>query len=699
MPHRLDTIRNIGIVAHIDAGKTTLTERLLFYTKTSHRLGEVDRGTTITDFDPEEQERGITIYSAAVSFKWKDVTVNLIDTPGHVDFTAEVERSLRVLDGAVVVFSAREGVEAQSETVWRQADKYGVPRLALVNKLDREGADFFGTVDQIEKRLKAKPLVLHVPQGMGPPHVKDPFRGLVDLVEMQLLTFPPKDEALAGGAALAAITKSPIPEELADIAAEYREHLVSTLFDFSDEIAELAMQEAPIPPDLMRKAIRQATVQRKVVPVLCGSALDCIGVQPVLDAIAWYLPSPADVPPVEGLDPSKKPPAPAVRKPDPKAPFSGLVFKIIAEKHGDLYFVRVYSGTLKAGSRAWNPLRQKKENIAQLWHVQADRREQIEEAFAGDIVGVIGPRASVTGDTLCDANEPILLESIQFPETVISMAIEPDTSLERKKLAETLEMMKRQDPTFRAIESEETGQTLISGMGELHLEVIRHRLERDFNLKCRVHKPRVSYKETLAKPVTVKGDVNRLVGGQNLVATVTLRAEPIDDQSGPIVEQGWFPESDSLAALAGLMTESVRESAERGGLKGCPLWGVRITVLESPIPEPFPGDVAIRMAASEAIDRMLEAAGTVLLEPVMRVEVSVPEEHLGDVINDLQQRRAIITATEIRGGVNVLTAEAPLASMFGYSAAVRSVSQGRASFTMAPLKYGPAPAEMADSFV
>ena len=699
MARQLDTIRNIGIVAHIDAGKTTLTERMLFYTKTSHRLGEVDRGTTITDFDPEEQERGITIYSAAVSFKWRDVTVNLIDTPGHVDFTAEVERSLRVLDGAVVVFSAREGVEAQSETVWRQADKYGVPRIALVNKLDREGADFFGTIDQIEKRLGAKPLVLHLPQGMGPPHVKDPFRGIVDLVEMQLLTFPPKDEALAGGAALTAVTKSPIPDELADMAAEYREQLVSTLFDYSDEIAELAMSEAPIPPDLMRKAIRQATIARKVVPILAGSALDCIGVQPVLDAVAWYLPSPADVPPVEGLDPSKKPPVPVVRKPDPKAPFSGLVFKIIAEKHGDLYFVRVYSGTLKAGSRAWNPLRQKKENIAQLWHVQADRREQIEEAFAGDIVGVIGPRASVTGDTLCDAGEPILLESIQFPETVISMAIEPETSLERKKLGDVLEMMKRQDPTFRAIESEETGQTLISGMGELHLEVIRHRLERDFNLTCRVHKPRVSYKETLERPATVAGSINRQVGGQNLVATVTLRAEPVDEQATVTVEQGWFPESESLAAMAALMTQSVRESAERGGLKGCPLWGVRIVVLESPIPDPPPSDVAIRMAAAEAIDRLLDAAGSVLLEPVMRVEVTVPEEHLGDVINDLQQRRAIITNTEIRGGVNVLTAEAPLASMFGYSAAVRSVSQGRASFTMAPLKYGPAPAETADAFV
>ncbi len=699
MKRSLEHIRNIGIVAHIDAGKTTLTERLLFFTKTSHRLGEVDRGTTITDFDPEEQERGITIYSAAVSFQWRDVTVNLIDTPGHVDFTAEVERSLRVLDGAVVVFSAREGVEAQSETVWRQADKYGVPRLALVNKLDREGADFFGTVDQIEKRLGARPLVLHVPLGLGPPHVKDPFRGIVDLVEMQLLTFPAKDEALAGGAALAAVQAGPIPPELADVANEYREHLVSMLFDLSDEVAELVMAEAAIPPEVLRRAIRRATIARQVVPVLAGSALDCIGVQPVLDAVAWYLPSPADVPPVEGVDPGSKTAATAVRRADPQEPFCGLVFKIIAEKHGDLYFVRVYSGTLKAGSRAWNPRQQKKENIAQLWHVQADRREQIPEAFAGDIVGVIGPRASVTGDTLCDAAAPIVLETIQFPETVISMAIEPETSLERKKLAETLEMMKRQDPTFRALESEETGQTLISGMGELHLEVIRHRLERDFNLKCRVHKPRVSYKETLARPVTVVGNVARLVGGQMLQAAVTIRAEPVEAQGSVTVEQGWFPEAESLAELAATMTQAVRESAERGGLKGCPLWAVRITVLESPIPDPPPSDVAIRMAAAEAVDRMLAEAGSVLLEPIMRVEVSVPEEHLGDVINDLQQRRAIITGTEIRGGVTVLTAEAPLGSMFGYSAAVRSVSQGRASFTMAPLKYGPAPAETAEAFV
>tara|TARA_Y100000766_G_scaffold34355_1_gene24130 strand:+ start:2202 stop:4313 length:2112 start_codon:yes stop_codon:yes gene_type:complete len=695
----IQKIRNIGIIAHIDAGKTTLTERMLFFTKAIHRLGDVDHGTTVTDFDPEEQERGITIYSAAVSFPWRDTVVNLIDTPGHVDFTAEVERSLRVLDGAVVVLSAREGVEAQSETVWRQADRYAVPRMVLVNKLDREGASFFGTVDQIRERLKAEPLLLQIPVGIGPPHVADPFRGVIDLITMEAVTFPPKEEVLSGAAAAVEPIRSSIPAELEAEAATWREQLVSTLFDYSDELAELAIAEAAIPVELMRETVRKATLERKVIPVFAGSALDCIGVQPVLDAVTWYLPSPADVPPVEGLDPKKKEPVTIQRPPNPDAPFCGLVFKILAEKHGDIAFVRVYSGTLKAGSRAWNPERQKKENVAQLWHVQADRREQVSSCSAGDIIGVIGPRQSVTGDTLCDAQAPIVLESIEFPETVISMAIEPETSLERKKLSETLEMMKRQDPTFRAIESDETGQTLISGMGELHLEVIRHRLEREFNLHCRVHKPRVSYKETLAKPVQVQGESNRQVAGQTLEATVALAAEPTGEQSGVTVEQGWFPESEQLAEVARIMTESVRESAERGGLKGCPLWGVRIVVRETSVPEPLPTDVAIRIAAADGIERMLDTAGTVLLEPVMRIEVSVPEEHLGDVINDLQQRRAIITATEIRSGMNVLTAEAPLAGMFGYSAAVRSVSQGRASFTMAPLKYGPASAETAESFV
>ncbi|TSA08898.1 MAG: elongation factor G [Planctomycetaceae bacterium] len=692
MPPALQQIRNIGIVAHIDAGKTTVTERMLFFSKASHRLGDVDRGTTITDFDPEEQERGITIYSAAVSFQWNDITVNLIDTPGHVDFTAEVERSLRVLDGAVVVFSAREGVEAQSETVWRQADKYGVPRICLINKLDREGADFFGTVRQIGSRLSAKPLVLQVPLGMGPPHVANPFRGLVDLISMQLITFSKEDNG-------ATSTQGPIPQELLETATHWRDDLVSTLFDFSDEVAELALAEAPIPCELIRAVIREATIARRIVPVLGGSALDCIGVQPLLDAVASYLPSPADVPDVQGMSLSGKTEIAVRRPPDPNSPFCGLVFKIVADKHGDLHYVRIYSGTLKAGSRVWNPRLAKKENIAQLWHLQADRREQVLLCSAGDIIGVIGPRGSVTGDTLCDAAAPILLESICFPETVISMAIEPETSLERKKLSEVLDMMKRQDPTFRAVESEETGQTIISGMGELHLEVIRHRLEREFNLHCRVHRPRVSYKETVARQVVVEGQSNRQIAGQTLFATVRLRAEPTEDQSAVQTVQEWFPQDASSSHVAAVMVTAIGESTERGGLKGCPLWSTRFTLLESPLPDPLPSDVAIRIAAADAVDKAIFEAGTVLLEPIMKLEVSVPEAHLGDVINDLQQRRAVITNTYLRAGVTVIEAESPLSSLFGYSAAVRSVSQGRASFTMSPLKYGPASAETAESFV
>jgi len=692
MPPALQQIRNIGIVAHIDAGKTTVTERMLFFSKASHRLGDVDRGTTITDFDPEEQERGITIYSAAVSFQWNGITVNLIDTPGHVDFTAEVERSLRVLDGAVVVFSAREGVEAQSETVWRQADKYGVPRICLINKLDREGADFFGTVRQIGSRLSAKPLVLQVPLGMGPPHVANPFRGLVDLISMQLITFSKEDNG-------ATSTQGPIPQELLETATHWRDDLVSTLFDFSDEVAELALAEAPIPCELIRAVIREATIARRIVPVLGGSALDCIGVQPLLDAVASYLPSPADVPDVQGMSLSGKTEIAVRRPPDPNFPFCGLVFKIVADKHGDLHYVRIYSGTLKAGSRAWNPRLAKKENIAQLWHLQADRREQVLLCSAGDIIGVIGPRGSVTGDTLCDAAAPILLESICFPETVISMAIEPETSLERKKLSEVLDMMKRQDPTFRAVESEETGQTIISGMGELHLEVIRHRLEREFNLHCRVHRPRVSYKETVARQVVVEGQSNRQIAGQTLFATVRLRAEPTEDQSAVQTVQEWFPQDASSSHVAAVMVTAIGESTERGGLKGCPLWSTRFTLLESPLPDPLPSDVAIRIAAADAVDKAIFEAGTVLLEPIMKLEVSVPEAHLGDVINDLQQRRAVITNTYLRAGVTVIEAESPLSSLFGYSAAVRSVSQGRASFTMSPLKYGPASAETAESFV
>ncbi|HEX3997659.1 MAG TPA: elongation factor G [Pirellulales bacterium] len=691
MNRTLASIRNIGIIAHIDAGKTTVTERMLYYTKASHKMGDVDKGTTVTDFDPEEQQRGITIYSACVSFQWKDVTVNLIDTPGHVDFTAEVERSLRVLDGGVVVFSAREGVEAQSETVWRQADKYGVPRLAFINKMDREGADFAGTLDEIRKRLGANPVAIQIPCGVGPPHVANPFRGVIDLIDMRMLRFTPESQ----GAELVA---EEIPPEMHDEAELWREQMLGQLFDYSNELAELVLEESPVPTELIHRVLREATVHRMIVPVLCGSALDHIGIQPLLDGVMFYLPSPADMPPIEGVDP-RQPETRLARKPDVGEPFCGLVFKILAEKHGDLYYVRIYSGRLKANSRVYNPGKDKKENAAQLWHIQADRREQVPSAEAGDIVGIIGPRISVTGDTVCDAAEPILLESIHFPETVISMAIEPETSLERKKLGEVLEMMKRQDPTFRAHENEETGQTIISGMGELHLEVIKHRLLRDFNLDVRVHKPRVSYKETVAAAAEAIGKCNRQIGGQTLFAEAKVRITPRDDNKPAHVFTNWFSEAAPVRNAIATLVSALKEHAEGGGMLGCPLWNCSLELLEHPLPEPIPTEVPLRIAAADAFNRVLEAAGVVLLEPIMAVEVTTPDEHLGDVINDLQQRRAIITRTQNRGVITVVDAEAPLAAMFGYSMAVRSLSQGRASFSMEPLKYGPAPPEVREGFM
>ncbi len=690
MPRNLATLRNIGIIAHIDAGKTTVTERMLYYAGATHRMGEVDKGTTVTDFDPEEQQRGITIYSACVTFPWNDVTVNLIDTPGHVDFTAEVERSLRVLDGGVVVFSAREGVEAQSETVWRQADRYKVPRIAFINKMDREGASFFDTVDEIHKRLEANPVPVQIPVGVGPPHMPDAFRGVVDLVRMKFLAFKPESQGKE-------VVESDIPAELADEAALWREQMLQHLFDFSNELGELLLAEAEVPEALVRRVLHEATVQRMIVPVLCGSALDHIGIQPLLDAVAFYLPSPAEVPPVEGLDP-KKPDKKLTRKADPDEPFCGLVFKVQADKHGDLCFVRVYSGRLKGNSRVLNPGKDKKENVSQLWNVQADRREQIEAVEAGDIVGVIGMRASVTGDTICDPKDPIVLESIAFPETVISMAIEPESSAERKKLHDTLEMLKRQDPTFRAAESAETGQTLISGMGELHLEVIKHRLLRDFNLNVRVHKPRVSYRETVQKPAEAVGECRQQVAGQMLFAKLRIRMEPTPPATRlpRVVSMAGdsLPEPFLAAAL-----EVLNQQADGSGSLGFPLINVRITVLGGESSETESNELAFRRAAGDAFQKGLTAAGIVLLEPIMKLEITTPEEHLGSIVADLQQRRATITQTHPRGRLTLIEAQAPLANLFGYSSAIRSLSQGLASCSIEPSAYGPAPKEVLDTFL
>jgi elongation factor G len=702
----LSKIRNLGIIAHIDAGKTTVTERMLFASGAKHRAGEVDRGTTTTDDDAEEAERGITIYSACVAFPWKDVRINLIDTPGHVDFTAEVERSLRVLDGAVIVFSAREGVEAQSESVWRQADKYQVPRLAFINKLDREGAHFDALVDEIKNRLGARPVPLQIPMGLGPAHVANPFRGIIDLIRMKALTFPEGKEGRQ-------VVEAAIPDEYADEAALWREHMLESLYNFSNELMELALAEDPIPEPLIVKVIRDATVHQQIQPVLCGSALHGIGVQPLLDAVAAYLPNPLEMPPVEGVDPSHKTHGkskkhteaeaeeqlPKIRrKPDPKEPFCGLVFKILPYKTGDLAWVRIYSGTLEGNTRVLNPGKDKKENVAQLWRIHASKKEeQLESALAGDIVGVIGLRDSVTGDTLCDTRSPILLESIEFPETVISMAIEPESTADKKKLADVLDMLRKQDPTFAAAENEETGQTLISGMGELHLEVIQHRLQRDFKLNVKVHQPRVSYRESIARAAEVDGDIHRVINGVAHTAKLRLRVEPMPAAAGVVV--GTVPNAGLPGDMLAVVLEELENAGQGGGVFGFPLMRIKATLLSGQMHETESSEVAFRMAASAAFDAALRAAGTVLLEPIMRLEISTPDDHVGDLVGDLQQRRAIITQTQNRGHLTVLHAEAPLAELFGYSSAMRSLSQGRASCSMEPSTYAAAPDEVLKRFL
>ncbi len=690
MSASIQQLRNIGVIAHIDAGKTTVTERMLFFSGFSHRVGAVDKGTTVTDYDAEEQERGITINAAAVNFPWKDIEINLIDTPGHVDFTAEVERSLRVLDGGVVVFSAREGVEAQSETVWRQADKYHVPRIAFINKMDREGADYHGTLDEIRDRLGCNPIPVNLPVGAGPPHLKEAFRAVVDLISMRMLRFTTDNK---GGK----IAEDDIPAELHDEAELWHAQMLDQLSIHSDELTELLLSEEPVPEELVRRVMRAATIHDLVVPVLCGSALDGIGVQPVLDAVQYYLPSPADVPAIEGTDPKNRGKK-IVRRPNADEPFCGLVFKIQADRHGDLHYVRVYSGTLKANSRVYNPGKEKKENVPQLWRIQADRRTQVESVAAGDIIGIVGLRHSITGDALCTAQDPILLESITFPETVVSMAIEPETSLERKKLADVLEMMKRQDPTFRARENEDTGQTLISGMGELHLEVIKHRLLREYRLNVRVHKPRVSYRESIQQAVEVAGECHRNVAGQTLSAKVRIRMEPFAKGVKPVTvlvaPGGVLPEEFLTPAV-----EVLSEQGEGGGMLGFPLMRVKITVLGGEVHETGSTELAFRYAAGDAFEKALRAAGPVLLEPIMRLEVTVPEDYLGEIMGDLQQRRAVIVRTHVRGRDTVIEAHAPLANLFGYSSAMRGLSQGRATCTMEPHSYGPAPQDVLEGFM
>jgi elongation factor G len=683
----LRKIRNIGIIAHIDAGKTTTTEHILYYSGAKHKLGGVDEGTTETDWDKEEQERGITIYSACIPFQWHDCTVNLIDTPGHVDFTAEVERSLRVLDGAVVVFDAQNGVEAQSETVWRQADKYRVPRLVFINKMDVVGADFPAAVDEIRERLEGTPVPITIPIGSGSP--KDshkPFKAIVDLLEMKALSYDHANEGKT-------FRSEPIPEDMQADVQGWRDHLfeVLTRHDDQDRLTTAYLEGKEIPLETLRQVLREQTLARHIQPVLCGSGREHIGVQPLMDAITYYLPSPLDRLAVEGRNPKNRDKK-EKRKPDPKEPFCGLVFKIITDKHADLYYVRVYSGTLKANSRVWNPGREAKEFASKLYHTHADpkHRDELPAAPAGDIVAIIGPRESITGDTLCDPQHPILLEQITFAEPVVSRTIEPESSADKDKLIETLNRFKREDPTFTWRVDEDTGQMLMSGMGLLHLEVKQHKME-DERLKFRVGNPRVSYRETLRRPIRVEGECVKHAGTSGLFGKVTVELEPVRGEKGVAVVNKIPPEAlpPELAAAA---EQGIRLALQSGEL-GYPVINVRATLTGGQMDQELSNEVAFQAAGADAVHKALRD-NMRLLEPQMHVEVTVPEEYLGPVQGDLNARRAEITQMHMRGKLRVIEALIPLERMFDYSDKVRSLTQGRASWTMEPRAYVPVPEEV-----
>jgi elongation factor G len=682
-------IRNLGIIAHIDAGKTTTTEHVLYYAGATHRLGAVDSGNTTTDYDEEEQERGITIYSACVPLSWLDYTINLIDTPGHVDFTAEVERSLRVLDGCVVVFDAQKGVEAQSETVWRQADKYKVPRLVFINKMDVVGANFENSVEEIRERLEGRPIPLILPIGSGSP--KDsptPFTGIIDLITEQALYFEPADFGKT-------FRSEPIPEEFKLVAHAARERLFDVLTenDPSDLLTSAYLEGKEIPAETIRSAVREQTLKRLIQPVLCGSGREHIGIQPLLDAVCWYLPSPVDRPPVTGTNP-RKADKEEKRKPDVKEPFCGLVFKVVADTHGELYFIRIYSGTLKSNSRVWNPGKDCKELIAKLYHIHADPekgREEIPQSHAGDIVAVLGLKDSITGDTLCETQHPILLEPIHFAEAVVSQSIEPESSADKQKLIDTLNLLRREDPTFSWRDDREIGQTLMSGMGVLHLEIKRHRMQRDFRLKVRVSKPRVSYRETLREPVRVEGEFSRQSGGTGWFGKVVVEFEPHKGDH-PITVTSRIKPDRLLPIYLAAAEQGIRDALLSGEL-GYPVMNVKATIVDGEMDLQTSSETAFRAAGADAVHKAMKD-NIVLLEPVMRLEVMVPEEFLGPVTSDLNARRAEITQVLTRGKVRLIEATVALRAMFDYADKVRSLSQGRASSTMEPKEYAPAPDEV-----
>ncbi|HBP90688.1 MAG TPA: elongation factor G [Nitrospirales bacterium] len=681
----LSRTRNIGIMAHIDAGKTTTTERVLYYTGVSHKIGEVHEGAATMDWMEQERERGITITSAATTCFWKDNRINIIDTPGHVDFTIEVERSLRVLDGAVAVFDSVQGVEPQSETVWRQADKYRVPRIVFMNKMDRVGADFFASVQSLVDRLGAKPVPVQLPYGK-----EDGFRGVIDLLVMKALVFD--DETLG-----AAYSTQEIPDEYLELAKEYREKLLDAVVEFDEAVMERYLAGEVLGVDEVKRAIRAGTIDLEINPVFCGSAFKNKGVQPLLDGVVDYLPSPVDLPPVVGIDPVTE--GEITRKPESNEPFSALAFKIMSDPFsGQLTYFRVYSGKLSAGSYVYNVAKGKKERIGRLLKMHANKREEIEEVSAGDIAAAVGLKDTRTGDTLCDEKHQILLEVIKFPEPVISLAVEPKTKQDMDKLGYSLEKLAQEDPSFQVKSDEETGQTIISGMGELHLEIIVDRLLREFKVQANVGKPQVAYRETIKGKAEAEGKYVKQTGGRGQYGHVWLRVEPAESGVGlefvNKIVGGTVPR-EYIAPVE----KGVRERMESGILAGYPLRDLRVTLFDGSFHEVDSSEMAFKIAGSMALVSACQKADLVLLEPVMKVEVLVPQDFMGDVIGDLNSRRGKIHGMRARGNSQIVDAAVPLSEMFGYSTDLRSKTQGRATYSMEFESYEVVPKLMAQQII
>jgi len=681
----LHKVRNIGIAAHIDAGKTTTTERILFYTGRVHRLGEVHEGAATMDWMPQEQERGITITSAATTCFWKDHRINIIDTPGHVDFTVEVERSLRVLDGVIAVFCARGGVEPQSETVWRQADRYGVPRIAYVNKMDITGANFHRVVEQLRERLGANAVPVQLPIG-----AEDTFEGIIDLVRMKAYYY--RDELGRQ------IDELPIPDHLADLAAQHREQLVEAAADLDEEIMVRYLEGEEIDAADLQRAIRQGTVTARIVPVFCGSSYRNKGVQLLLDGVVDYLPSPLDIPPARGTHPETG--EALERAADPEGPFAALAFKVATDPYvGKLVFFRCYSGTLKAGTYVYNATTGRKERIGRLLRMHANHREEIDEVAAGDIAAAVGVKNTTTGDTLCDENAPIVLEKMEFPEPVIDIAIEPKTQADQDKMGEALGKLAEEDPTFRVRVDQETGQTIISGMGELHLEVIVDRLLREFKVEANVGRPQVAYRETITgRAEKVEGRFVRQTGGRGQYGHAIIDIEPLERGQGfefvNKIVGGVIPKEYIPAVEAG-----VREAMESGVLAGYPVVDVRVTLVDGSYHEVDSSEMAFKIAGSMAFKAAAEKAGPVLLEPVMKVEVIVPDDYMGDVIGDINARRGRLEGMEPAPGGQAIRALIPLAEMFGYATDLRSRTQGRGTYTMQFSHYEEVPQGIAQEII